>query len=139
MSTFISRLISPVTAPSQNVHACVRCGEVKSLTAEYFHADARKPSGFRGTCKRCCNDGKKKALAQRKPGKVTKVQIIPELAPQRPSKGTASILRELSKKLDCTFSLSIHTDGKTRLQVHSNPAMTYHTRSPEEMVDLVLK
>lgn len=32
---------------------CTKCGETKPLTAEFFHRDKTKPTGFRCICKEC--------------------------------------------------------------------------------------
>ena len=35
---------------------CTQCGGTYPFTAEYFHADLRRPSGLRPYCKKCVNE-----------------------------------------------------------------------------------
>ena len=39
--------------PKMKEAVCTKCGETKPLTAEFFHRDKTKPTGFRRICKEC--------------------------------------------------------------------------------------
>lgn len=53
--------------------------------------------------------------------------------------GTGNILDAMSKKLQATYTVTVHESGKTHIQVHSksNPRLTYKFQHPNEVDSLV--
>ncbi len=126
---------------------CRKCEEYKPL--DCFYKDVKGEKGYAVTCKVCKRVKKPvkmitKHTTSKKPVTITIKPEYYENGFRDPYGGVINLkaenlLTQLSQKLNATFSITVRTDGKTYLNCHSDPQISYKALSPEELITKVLK
>lgn len=137
---------------------CSKCGKEKDLSS--FSRDNAKLSGYRSACKECINTEKrnKNALKIKVVEEKSEIERGIEETPQEvlppidifyggqilngKSKievkhNPFTILSELIDKHHAFVNVSVNRNGKARLQIFSNPAISYKADSLDSLLEIV--